>query len=176
MKIDRISEWHLTAADEAAIAALLESAFDVGFGGRTFYKQRHHLRLVMRDGDAVVGHMALCYRAVRLGGRLVDIVGLAEVATDPARQGQGVASRLLPEAIAAARETRAEFLLLFGDRPLYAGAGFVAFPDNPMRWTGMDGAATGETCTGVSETLMVLPLAGAAWDGAADLDLMGPLF
>lgn len=180
MRVENIPEWALGAADERALADLLERAFGgparpSGFNGRSFFQQRHHLRLLVRDGGTVVGHMALLYRAVRLGGRLLDIVGLAEVAIAPDRRGEGIAGRLMNEAIAFARHTRAEFLLLFGDRPLYAGVGFVPYA-NPMRWTAMDGARTGEIRREPAEALMVLPLGATPWDGAAELDLMGAIF
>ncbi len=58
MLIERIPEWSLTADDDAAIAALLARSFDTDFGGRSFYSQHHHLRLVLRDGPQIIGHIA----------------------------------------------------------------------------------------------------------------------
>ncbi len=175
MQIDRIEETRLSAPDETAIAVLLTRCFDTDFGGRSYYQQRHHVRLVAREGDAIVGHMALCYRDIRLGAALVPIAGLAEVATDPQRRGQGIAGRLLEAVIDEARAMGAVFVLLFGDRPLYAAHGFVAQP-NVVTYLTLDGAWTGAVKTGADGGLMVLPLGNRPWDGAQPLDLLGHKF
>ena len=41
----------------------------------------------------IVAHMAIQFRAMRLGGRLITVAGLGDVATDPAHRGQGLAGR-----------------------------------------------------------------------------------
>lgn len=175
MQVDRIPEWALTAQDEAQVVALLARAFDTDFGGRSFFQQRHHLRLLVRDGGQVIGHVALLWRAVRLDGDLVTIAGLAEVATDPDHRGKGIAGHLLQHAIAEARASNAAFLTLFGTAALYEAAGFRPAA-NPMRWIDMTGARLGEICQKTTRYLKVLPLGERAWDDAAEFDLLGNLF
>lgn len=175
MQIDRIPEWRLTPQDEAQIVALLARAFTTDFGGRSFFQQRHHLRLIARDGDALVGHVAVLFRAVRLGDDLVTIAGLAEVAADPDRRGEGIASRLLAEAIDEARRSNAVFLMLFGTAGLYAGTGFRPVR-NPLVWAEMTGARTGKVCRYRVESLMILPLRFRDWDETVEVDLLGNLF
>lgn len=174
MRIDAIPEWALTAADEAALVALIAASFPTGFGGRSFFHQRHHLRLIARD-PGIVGHMALGYRAIRLGGRLHDVVTLAEVASDPGRRGEGIAQALLAEAVAQARASRAAFFLLFGGARLYEAAGFRP-AENPMTWVEMGGAVTRGVKVAASDSLMVLALAAEPWPDGAPLDLLGHLF
>jgi predicted N-acetyltransferase YhbS len=173
--IQRIEEMRLTAEDERQIAGLLARAFDTDFGGRSYFKQRHHLRLIWREGGEVLGHMALTLRDVRMGDRLMPIIGLAEVATDPAHRGRGIASALMTAAIHEARATIAAFFVLFGDQALYAASGFVAQP-NRLRAVGMDGARTSRVLRSGPEGLMVLPLTGQVWDPEAEIDLLGPIF
>lgn len=174
--VAEILEWQLSSQDDAAIADLLVAAFDEYFQRRSYHKQRHHLRFVCRDDGRIIGHLALCFRDVRLGDTLVTIAGLGEVATEPAYQGQGVATALMAAALDTAHRSNAVFLLLFGTRPIYAGSGFVA-ANNPMRWVGMDDAVTGQTEVGQATDLMVLPLRpGTAWDAQLTLDLLGHLF
>ncbi len=172
MDIEVIPEMQLTQADEARINALLLSAFDDSFGDRSFHQQRHHLRLILRSGDAIIGHMALCYRSVRMGDALVSIIGLAEVATAPETRGRGIASALLKEAIKIAKDSAAQFFVLMGDRPIYAGHGFFA-AGNPMTYTELYGASTGAVVTKVSSDVMVMPLTDLAWDADAPVDLLG---
>lgn len=175
MQIDRIPEWALTPALEREIAGLLARCFTTDFGGRSFFQTRHHLRLVHRPQGAIIGHMALQWRAVRLGERLVTVVGLAEVSTDPGHRGQGIAAGLLQAAIAEAKASPAEFFLLFGVAKLYAAAGFAPVA-NRLIWTEMMGARTHDIRRERGEGLMVLPLRDSAWDGAAEVDLLGNMF
>jgi predicted N-acetyltransferase YhbS len=176
--IDRIEEWHLTRSDEAQIARLLRAAFDDAGSGRSYYQQRHHLRLVLRDPD-ITGHVALTYRAIRLGGTLVDIAGLAEVATVPERQWQGIATRLLAAALAEVQASAADFVVLFGTSPLYARHGFRAV-GNPVTHVPMHGQHTGDVVRqdtpGAQNDMMILHLGGTAWDAAAPVDLLGTKF
>ncbi len=174
MQIAKIPEMSLTPAHEAEIAALLARCFTTDFGGRSYFQQRHHLRIVARAPE-LVGHVALLYRAVRLGDALITIAGLAEVATDPAHRGKGIAATLLQAAIAEAKASQAQFLVLFGTADLYAKAGFASQP-NPMTWIDLTDARIGTVRSEGADALMVLPLSEAAWDGTAALDLLGHLF
>lgn len=177
MRVEAIPEWAF-GPREAEVAALLARCFDVDFGGRTFFKQRHHLRLLALDpgpGGMVLGHVAVTWRAVRLGGRLVDVAGLAEVATHPERRGEGVARVLVERALAEARESLASFVLLFGTAGLYGALGFRPVA-NRVRHVTVDGGRTLDVRDERGLDLMALPLRGAAWDGEAPLDLLGPMF
>jgi predicted N-acetyltransferase YhbS len=175
MLIDLIPEWRLTNAEEAEIAALLARSFTSDFGGRSFFQTRQHLRLVHRHEGRIVGHMALQFRAMRLGGRLITVAGLGDVATDAGHRGKGIAAGLLKEATRVAKASPAEFFLLFGVAKLYAAAGFRS-ACNPLVWIEMEGARTGALHREPAEGLMVLPLGAAAWDDGAVLDLLGNSF
>lgn len=174
-QVERIAEMDLSGPDQAQIADLLRVAFDGGFDGRSFYRTRHHLRLVMRAGGQIVAHVAVQFRAMRLGGRLVDVGCLAEVSTHPDHRGKGHAAQLLQAAIAEVRGARAEYFLLFGAAGLYAAAGFVAV-QNPLTYVDMDGAQTGAVRHEAAEALRVLTLGVTPWDPAAALDVLGALF
>lgn len=175
IEIERVDEMYLSEQDEQRIARMLVRAFGEDFGGRSFHQQRHHLRLLVREQEAVIGHMALCYRSIRLGEKLLPIIGLGEVATDPDFQGQGIASALMSHAIAIAKDSSAAFFLLFGVRPLYAGVGFRNAP-NPVTHVELFHAKTGQVSTEVVTDLMIMPLALEDWDDTAPVDLLGHMF
>jgi GNAT superfamily N-acetyltransferase len=173
VRVEAVPEWAF-GPREAEVAALLAACFDVDFGGRTFFKQRHHLRLLLLD-PGVVGHVAVTWRAVRLGSRLVDAAGLAEVATHPDRRGEGIARRLVERAVEEARASLASVVLLFGDAGLYGALGFRPAA-NPIRHVAMDRGRTLDVREERGDLLMALPLRGEPWDGEAPLDLLGPMF
>lgn len=175
IQIERIQEWQLTAADDRAIAALLARCFPTDFGGRSYFVQPHHMRLVVRHDGQIIGHMALLLRAVDLDGRRLIIGGLGDVATDPAHRGKGIAAALLHEAIAMARSSPAIFLLLFGVAKIYASAGCQAHA-NPLVHLVWDNGQTRQVMSQGSEDLMVLPLRDEPWLAHAFLDLRGALF
>lgn len=177
MVIDEIHEIDLTPGTETEIAAVIAAAFgpDDGYDGRTFFKQRHSLRILARVDGELVGHLALVFRDIRIGDRHVPIMGVAEVATHPGFQNQGIASALLKHAIRISRKTQARFLLLFGVRPIYAGHGFRE-ATNDLTWVAMQGMRTVEVETRPARAFLYLPLTDERWDNDAPIDLLGPTF
>lgn len=175
MQVEVFPEWSLTPSDESGIADLLALCFSTGFGGRSFFKQRHSLRIVARD-DAIVGHIAMTYRAIRVPPGLVDIFGLGDVATHPGRRGEGIASHLLRHALEIAQASPAKAVLLFGDAPLYAANGFHAVRNLITRLE-LAGARTGEVGRVPANGLMMVHEIGAfTWDESWPVDLMGHTF
>jgi predicted N-acetyltransferase YhbS len=176
MTVDLIPEHLLTNTDEAAIARLLARCFTTDFGGRSYFQTRQSWRHVVRQDDAIVAHLAVQLRAVRLGDDLLTIAGIADVATDPDHRGQGHAAGLLQSAVEVSRRSPADFVLLFGTAKLYAAAGFRPIV-NPMTYLDLTGARTRTLHrTEANEHLQVLALTDRTWDGTKPLDLLGGLF
>jgi predicted N-acetyltransferase YhbS len=175
MRIERIPEWLLSAEDDARIADLLARSFATDFGGRSFFTHHHHLRLLVRNEGGIIGHMALVLRSVDLGAQRVTIAGLAEVATDPAHRGKGIAAALLKAAIEEARVSPASFLLLFGEAKVYHAAGFGSV-SNRIAHIVMKGGRAGRVVTDGDDNLMVLPLKSDIWPATDLVDLRGPVF
>lgn len=175
MTVDTIPEHLLTNSDEAAIAALLARCFTTDFGGRSFFQTRHSWRHVIRQGG-ITAHLAVQLRAVRLGEELVTIAGIADVATDPDHRGQGHAATLLQAAIAAARLSPAQHVLLFGTAKLYPAAGFRPI-SNPLTYLDLTGARSGDLHRDRPERdLQVLDMTPENWNDTKPLDLLGGLF
>jgi predicted N-acetyltransferase YhbS len=173
--MEQIADWDLTAQDEAQLAKVLARSFATDFGGRSYFQQRPHFRAIWREGGQIIGHMAVMMRAIRLGGALVDVVGLADVATDLYHRGKGIAAALLDMTVAQVRASPAQFFLLYGTAGLYAAHGFGPAA-NRVTYIDMTGASTGEVRCEVVPNLMVMPLKGQDWPDMAEVDLMGPLF
>lgn len=175
MTPEAIPEHLLTKADEVEIAVLLARCFATDFGGRSFFQTRHSWRHVIRQGG-ISAHLAVQLRAVRLGEHLITIAGIADVATDPGHRGKGRAATLLQAAIAAARQSPAQHVLLFGTARLYPAAGFRPI-SNPLTYLDLTGARTGSLHRDRSEQhLQVLDIGSQRWNDAKPLDLLGGLF
>lgn len=176
MPVEQLDEMRLTPTDDAAIAALLGRAFGTAdFKGRSYFQNRHHLRLVWREKGQIIGHVALSLRAIRMGDRLIQAAGVAEVATDPDHRGRGIASTLMEAAIAAAKGSLADVLILFGDEPLYARLGFQSKPNRTLT-VSMHDVQTGVQENRQDDGLMVMPLRDIEWDDTALIDLVGFAF
>ena len=175
MTPETIHETDLSAADEAMIVDLLMRAFGPDFEGRSYFKQRPHLRFVIRDEGRIVSHLTVAFRDIRLGEARVTIGGIGEVATDATHRGRGHAGHVLDAAIAHLRGSLAEFALLYGDAPLYEARGFV-HATNRLTFPRLDAARTGGVQSRVVEGFKVLPLGARRWDFAAPVDLVGHLF
>lgn len=175
MTLERIEELRLTQGHEAEIAALLALCFTTDFGGRTAFRQRHHVRYLWREDGILVGHVALTFRHVRQGSRLIPVTGLAEVSTHPRHRGKGIARRLVSVAIDDSRASTAQFVMLLGTAGLYADLGFLP-ARNMIRYVDMTDAATHGIGREMGRELMVLPIVGRPWDSVTMVDLLGHLF
>jgi predicted N-acetyltransferase YhbS len=124
------------ASDADAVEALYAVAFGPGRFARTAWRLREgrahdpQVSFVADRRGLVIG--AIRQTRVRVGGAPAYLLGPLAVAETAAKQGIGRA--LLERSIAAARTTRAEAIVLVGDRPFYAPSGFepvagaVTFP------------------------------------------------
>lgn len=175
MDIQTIPELDLSPAVDAEIATLLDAAFDTDFGGRSYFRQRHHLRLIARVDGVLAGHVALTYRVIRNKGQLIPVIGLAEVATDPAFRGQGVARALIMQALAVAASSDAAFALLFGDPAHYRRYGFET-ARNPLRHLDLENGVSRSVETVTDPGFMVAVTGDIAWNDDTEVDLMGHMF
>ena len=173
--IERIDELRLSKADSEAISALLDESFDGEFEGRSFFVQRNHLRLVKRVSGLIIGHLALVYRAVRIGENLVTILGIGDVAVAKEARRQGIGMALVDAAMAEAKQTEALFLLLFGEAKIYGRAGFKSV-SNTLVWAEHESFHSTGIVRRPGESLMVYQLGATGWDHSAEVDLLGGLF
>lgn len=175
MDIQAIAELDLCAAVDAEIAALLATAFDTEFGGRSYFRQRHHLRLIARVDGRLAGHVALTYRVIQMNDLLIPVLGLAEVATDPAFRGQGVARALIANALTIATKSDASFALLFGDPAHYSRYGFQT-AKNQLRHFDLEHGTSLAVKTVTDPGFMVAKTGDIVWDDQTEVDLMGHMF
>lgn len=117
-------------SDLAAVAQLHEAAFGPGRFARTAYRireacSRPGIALAAWDGDKLAGAIQLT--AVTIGGQCGAML-LGPLAIAAGYQGKGGGRALIEEGLRLARTDGFRLVVLVGDLPYYARAGFTATP------------------------------------------------
>ena len=122
-----------TPGDVDAIARVTEAAFanaphashtEQFIVGALRQAGQLSVSLVALEGDALVGHVALSPVALSSGDR--GWYGLGPISVRPDRQGHGIGSALVVEAIERLKARHAAGCVLLGDPRYYARFGFSA--------------------------------------------------
>jgi len=114
--------------DEAAVAALHDAAFGSEAGIPALVRDLRLApgthSLVAEQGE-VIGHVAMSAAWLDAPQRLVDVLVLSPIGVRPKAQGQGIGTKLLAAARAAAEAAGAPLLFLEGRPDFYGTRGFV---------------------------------------------------
>ena len=175
MQIKRVEELRLNQEQEQDIAELLAASFSVDFEGRSFFQNRHHVRFLVYNKVELVGHLALSYRAIHLGERRLNIVGIGEVVVAPNSRRKGIGLALVNAAIEEGKMAKADFAALFGVEEIYAAAGF-SLAANRIKLIEMEGARSNQIVEENNPSFMVKPLHNIQWDNSLPVDLAGFAF
>lgn len=91
MEVVVIESDHVDAATRAALRGLWDRAFGDRFDDHDADHAFGGVHVLVRDADRLIGHASAVPRPIRFGDQPWRTVGYVEaVATDPARQGEGV--------------------------------------------------------------------------------------
>ncbi|MBM3520778.1 MAG: N-acetyltransferase [Alphaproteobacteria bacterium] len=120
-------------SDEAEIEALLDRTFGISRRTKTSYRLREGnrpvegLSLVIREAPlGIVGTVS--FWPLRIGARGAPALLLGPLAVHPERQNLGIGLALMKEGLARARAMGHGLVILVGDEPYYARAGFSRLP------------------------------------------------
>jgi len=128
---------HETPGDIAAIEAVTIAAFaDAPHTSHTEQFIVRALRaaneltlsIVAEEHGQIIGHVALSPVTITdaYGNQTADWYGLGPISVLPTRQGQGIGSRLIQQALAELRAQHAAGCVLLGEPAYYARFGFQA--------------------------------------------------
>jgi predicted N-acetyltransferase YhbS len=127
-----------TAADARAIERLHERTFGPGRFARTAYRVRerapHLLNLSFTAwiGTLLVGSVRLS--PIRIGE--VPALLLGPLTIEPPFRGRGIGAKMLERALTDARRAGHRLVVLVGDEPYYARAGFKRTPKRRVTMPG----------------------------------------
>lgn len=121
------------AADDAAVEQLLDTAFGIDRRTKTSYRLREGetpvagLSFVAHDDKQnIIG--AISFWRVHIGRHGPDTLLLGPLAVMPDSQSMGLGQALMVHGIAAAKAAGHQLIILVGDAPYYARAGFKKVP------------------------------------------------
>lgn len=126
-------------ADLSALSKFHEDAFGPGRFSRTAYRVREgcitepDLNLCITDGPQMIG--AIQFTPVTIGGE-GDALLLGPLVIAEARKNQGWGLKLMLEGMSRGAHLGYRFVILVGDPPYYARAGFSRMPDGQIEMPG----------------------------------------
>jgi predicted N-acetyltransferase YhbS len=128
----------MTPADAAAVGALGAAAFGPGRFARTAFRVREvsgppAVALVAVDGGRLVGSIELT--RICIGGAPGAML-LGPLTIAPEYRGRRCGLTLMEHGIGEAKALGTRLVLLVGDLPYYAKAGFMAVPPGAIRLPG----------------------------------------
>ncbi len=127
-----------TPADEDAVDRLNERTFGPGRYARTAYRIREgrshvlSLSFIARIGTLLVGSVRLT--PITIGGAKALLLGPLTV--EPPFRSRGIGRALIARALADAKTQGHRLVLLVGDAPFYARAGFKPIPKGQVTMPG----------------------------------------
>lgn len=175
--ISLVAEMAIDAVVERDLSRLLDLCFPGTFEGRSYFKQLPHARLICRQDGEIVGQAGLDYRVIRVAADVVRVLGIVDLCVAPHLRLNGRASAMLDMAALVASEARAEFTMLFADKPdLYLRRGYRSVNPTTVTWLAIENRSTfGVEKRDFGEILLIRPVAGAAFPQGL-IDLLGYLF
>lgn len=129
-----------TAADRPAIDALLDQSFGLSRRTKASYRLREGgaaapgLSLVVRDGADLLG--CISFWPVKIGLAGHDALLLGPLAVAKGFQGKGLGLGLMRHGLALAKAKGHGLVVLVGDLPYYARAGFQRLPHEAILMPG----------------------------------------
>ena len=129
------------ATDQPLIEQLLDIAFGIERRVKTSYRLREGstpadgLSLVVRDAEVGVAG-SISFWPLAIGSTGTPALLLGPLVVHPLRQNLGVGLSLMQEGLARAKANGHKFVILVGDAPYYARAGFEKLPEGQLLMPG----------------------------------------
>ena len=176
MKVERLEEFKIDEATNLQIQQLLKESFSDYPNGRSYYKQVPCFRFLVWEEKQLIGHMAVEFRLINVGGVVARIFGVIDLCVAVAFQSKKIGSKLLNELESLGKTSNIDFLLLIAkDQEVYKKNGFES-ADNSCRWLLINNHQTfGVGQRGLDNSLMVKTLGTKKWNEGT-LDFLGHVF
>jgi len=174
--LEQIQEIDITPAMHLQIYQLLSKCFSGYPTDKSYYKQLPDFRLLLKDRNNIVGHVAVDHRLVSVGTDVFKIFGLADVCVDEAYQSNNLASQMLHRLDEMAAKSIIDFIVLFTNQQSFYKKNGFSIVDNVCRWVFINDHQTlGVSQRNLGKSIVIKPCSNKKW-GKGTLDLLGHIF
>jgi len=135
MRIDTIEEFKIDQSLRQSVSQLIKSAFEGYPDEMTYYNQVPDFRILVWDGDQLIGHSGIHHRRICVDKmHRLSVFGIADLCIHPQRQLKNVGSEILKHVTDLAEKNEVDFLILAsGAEEFYLKNDFFTV-HNPCRW------------------------------------------
>lgn len=176
MRFEFVDEFRLDESAKAQVNRLLTVCFpETDYGGRTYFKQLPHYRLLLWEDDGLIGQLGLDYRVMTLGGAPARVLGVIDLAIRPTHQRRGLGTKMLAEldAVAERFHHNIDFLFLVADKHgIYERSGYKP-TKRRVRWLTVEDHVNYGIQEGWFDDCLMYKQVGALEWKDGDLDLLG---
>ena len=176
MQIEEKIEYDIAPQLHNEITRLRNDCFPESSKERSYFKQLPHFRFLAYEDGILVGQMGIDHRVISVGKSVFSIFGVIDLCISSGYRRRGIASELLEQLSALAKEKGIDFLFLVADDPrLYEKNGFQLISTS-LSWLRIDDHKNyGVGIERFENELMIKQTGEKIWPDEP-VDLLGYLF
>ncbi|MCA9006092.1 MAG: GNAT family N-acetyltransferase [Planctomycetaceae bacterium] len=176
MQIEEKIEYDINPQLHDEITRLRNDCFPEHSTNRSYFKQLPHFRFLAYEEGLLVGQMGIDHRVISVGESVFSIFGVIDLCVSSSYRNRGIATALLEQLSALAREKGIDFLFLVADDyRLYEKNGFQPVSTS-LTWLRIDEHKNyGVGMERIENELMIKQTGKKVWPDEP-VDLLGYLF
>ena len=177
LEIRKYSEFELTPDIQHQIALLLQKCFpETNYHGKHYLKQLPHYRLLAYEDEMLIGQVGIDYRIMRLNDQAIHVFGVVDLCVLEENRNHYIGSFLLEEVEKLAKNSNADFILLFSKVGNIYKKHDYKNVDNICTWLKIDEHKTiGIGDEFIKDEIMVKEISTKKWE-SGNLDFLGYLY
>lgn len=171
-----LNEYEITRTDQQQIGQLLVACFPSYPADKIAIKQLPSFRIIFRKDSLIKGHIAVTYRWMQLGEKIIKVFGLSDICVEESVRAQKIATQMINRLAEIGKDQEVDFLVLIAaETDVYKNMGFKEV-ENRCRWLLIHkDRSLGIAQRNIEEGLMIKPLGKEKWREGI-LDFLGPVF
>lgn len=176
MQIEEKIEYNIDPQLHSEITRLRNDCFPEHSTERSYLKQLPHFRFLAYEDGILVGQMGIDHRVISVGKSVFSIFGVIDLCISSSYRNRGIATALLEQLSALAKEKGIDFLFLVADDyRLYQKNGFQPISTD-LTWLRIDEHKNyGVGMEHIENELMIKQTGKKVWPDEP-VDLLGYLF